>query len=87
MIWHLNMGAAGRLPNRRHDGVDWDPIFDEHHIKSGWSLGFGVAVIQFRGDWAEFYCNLLFVACFGYESGGSNSELLGSKSFNVLANH
>lgn len=53
MIWHLNAGAQGKLPDTMHTGAAWSAA-DNVRVNRGWDLGFYVATLQFRGDWAEF---------------------------------
>ena len=48
-IWHLNLGLEGKLPACKHNGSPWDDL-DQKRRNRGCSLGFFVAVLQFRGD-------------------------------------
>ena len=54
--WSLDALADGHYPERRHDGQPFNGPRDEHRRNdAGGPLRFKGAVLQLRGDWAE-YC-------------------------------
>jgi len=57
--WSLEILAAGRHPNARHDGSPWQPEDGSRQALAGSPLVRG-ALVLLKGDWAEFCLTLGF---------------------------
>ena len=52
--WCIDSMARGVFPAQRHNGCEWRPCDNWRASLAGTALKFKGAIIQIRGDWAEF---------------------------------